>query len=516
VIVAMVVGMVTAALLALEAYRAVAYHRHTSQSVLRDYAALAADEMIRRSANEVGYFGYYPVATALARAAAAPGGLTPAALEALPAGGDTGRRPAGLVRSAFTWETGAGLAVHGAPSGAVAGWLAARLAAIPRPREGYTVLHGLIAGEPHTFVVTAVEGRPGLAGFEVALPALGEWLGRAFVRAPVLPAALGSGTVTNTSVSLVVRDHGGVERFRSQPQEWPELQVEVPYGDAYNGVLEGSVVRASLDPRAAGRLVIGGLPRSRLPTLLALVALSAGLLLTAAVQLRRERELQRLRSEFVASVSHELRTPLTQVRMFAETLLLDRVRSPDERQRALEILDKEARRLTHLVENLLVFSRAERGAVPVAAERRPLGPLVNETAETFRPLLAGTGARLETRCAEGVQAAVDADALRQILLNLLDNAVKYGPRGQTVRLLVEPLAAGARIAVEDEGPGVPARERARVFERFHRLDRDRDGPVAGTGIGLAVVRDLVQRHGGRCLVEAASGGGARFVVELPA
>jgi signal transduction histidine kinase len=374
----------------------------------------------------------------------------------------------------------------------------------------------VIAGEPHTFVASAVEGRPGLAGFEVALPALGEWLGRAFARGPLLPAALGRGTVTNASVSLAVHDHAGRQRFRSQPQEWPELQVEKPFGDTYGGVLEGSVVRASLDPRDAGRLVIGGLPRTRLPALLALVGLSGGLLLTAVVQLRRERDLQRLRAEFVASVSHELRTPLTQVRMFAETLLLDRVRSPEERQRALEIVDKEARRLAHLVENLLVFSRAERGVVPLAAERRDLAPLVQETADTFRPLLSGTGVSLEARCTEGVRAAVDADAFRQVLLNLLDNAVKYGPRGQTVRLLAEPHAGGARVAVEDQGPGVPARERERVFERFHRLDRDRLGPAAGTGIGLAVVRDLVERHGGSCRVEDAAGGGARFVVELPA
>jgi len=516
VIAAIVAGMVTAGLLALEAYRAAAYHRRTARSVLRDYAALAAGEMIRRSANELGYYGYYPLSTALAGAVRRDGRLTPEAVAALSKRDDAQRHPMRLIQTAFTWEPRSGLTTVGPhPRADVTAWLSSRLAAAGAARAGYTVLHGLIAGQPHTFVVAGIEGQPTRVGFETALPALSEWLERAFARAPVLPPSLGSGAVTNDLVALVVRDHGGVERFRSRAQEWPELQVDVPFGDAYDGVLMGSTVRASLDPAEARRLVIGGLPRSRVPALLGLLAVTGGLLLTALVLLRRERQLQRLRSEFVASVSHELRTPLTQIRMFAETLLLDRVRSPDEGRRALEIIDKEARRLTNLVENLLMFSRSERGTVRPAGEPRALAPFVHEIAEGFRPLLAGTDARLEPRLDEDVRAAVDPDALRQVVLNLLDNAVKYGPKGQTVRLCVERASDMARIVVEDEGPGIPEGERRRVFERFQRLDRESERAVAGTGIGLAVVRDLVTSMGGRCFVEAAARGGARFVVELP-
>jgi signal transduction histidine kinase len=238
--------------------------------------------------------------------------------------------------------------------------------------------------------------------------------------------------------------------------------------------------------------------------------------LTALLQLRRERALQRLRAEFVASVSHELRTPLSQIRMFAETLLLGRVRSEEERRRALEIMDREARRLTHLVENVLQFSRGERGIVPLALERRGLAPLLRELLEQFGPLAAGSGATLTATLDESAVAAVDADALRQVLLNLLDNAVKYGPRGQDVIVKLERTPSGARLSVEDQGPGVPMSERRRVFERFQRLARDRHSAVAGTGIGLAVVRDLVVRHGGRVGIEDGSRGGARFFVELPA
>jgi signal transduction histidine kinase len=514
VIAPLVAGMFTAGLLALEAYRAAAYHRRATESVLRDYAALAAGEMIRRSANEIGYYGYYPLTTALAHAARDSRGWTPQTVSSALQADEALRRASSLVRTVFASEVGSVRSLDEPFDPEVGGWLAGRLAAAGRPSGGYTVLHGLVGGRPHTFVFGPVEGRRAVVGFEVALPALSEWLGRAFARAPVLPPSLGRGGVTNAYVSLVVADHGGIERFRSLAREWPELRVEVPFGDAYEGVLQGSMVRVSLDPGAADRLVIGGLPRSRLPALLAVLAVTLGLFLTALLQLRRERELQRLRSEFVSSVSHELRTPLTQIRMFAETLLLERVRSPDERGRALEIVDKEARRLTHLVENLLQFSRNERGTTEIVLEDRELAPLVREVAEGFRPLLGGTHVGLDLEAPEGIRARVDADALRQVLLNLLDNAVKYGPPRQEVRLTVARTDGRARIAVEDQGPGIPFRDGERIFERFHRLSRDRTR-VAGTGIGLSVVRDIVARHGGRCFVEKSASGGARFVVELP-
>jgi len=516
VIAPLVAGMFTAGLLALEAYRAAVYHRRTAESVLHDYATLAASEMIRRSANEIGYYGYYPLETALERAARDPRGLAPPVLSAALHADEVLRRASSLLQTAFTADVGSRVKSLDAPfEPEVERWLTGRLAATVPPRSGYAVLHGVIAGRPHTFVFGPVDGRRTVVGFEVALAALPDWLGRAFARAPVLPPSLGSGGVTNSSVSLVVSDHGGIERFRSLAQEWPELRVQVPFGDAYEGVLQGSTVRVSLDPAAADRLVIGGLPRPRLPALLAVLGATMGLLFTALLQLRRERELQRLRSEFVSSVSHELRTPLTQIRMFAETLLLGRVRSPHERRRALEIVDKEARRLTHLVENLLQFSRSERGATEMMLEERELGSVVREVADAFRPLLGSTHVGLDVEIEEGVRARIDAEALRQVLLNLLDNAVKYGPPRQQVRMVVARAGDGARIAVDDQGPGVPVGDRERVFERFHRLSRDRTR-VAGTGIGLSVVRDIVTRHGGRCFVETSPRDGARFVVELPA
>jgi two-component system phosphate regulon sensor histidine kinase PhoR len=312
-----------------------------------------------------------------------------------------------------------------------------------------------------------------------------------------------------------VVDHGGVERFR-QGAGVTALGVELPFGDAYSGVLAGSRLRVAVAPAAARNLVIGGLPRSRLPVLLGLLTLSTALVVSALLQLHRERALQRLRGEFVASVSHELRTPLTQIRLFAETLLLDRVRSAQEGRQALEVIDREARRLAHLVENVMLFSRAERGLAPLAPSPRQLAPLLREVLAQFTPLAAGAGVRLTAELDETAAAPVDADALRQVLLNLLDNACKYGPRGQELRVGLSGSRDRVRLWVDDEGPGVPAPARRQVFTRFHRLERDRRSAVAGTGIGLALVDDLVRRHGGKVWIEDGERGGARFVVELPA
>jgi signal transduction histidine kinase len=261
--------------------------------------------------------------------------------------------------------------------------------------------------------------------------------------------------------------------------------------------------------------VIGGLPRSRLPLLLAALALASGLLAAAILLLRRERALSGLRSDFVSSVSHELRTPLAQIRLFAETLLLDRVRTPEERRRSLEIIDQEARRLTQLVENTLLFSRAERGAVALDREPQDVARLVRQTIESFAPLAGARQARLTAEVPETLTATVDEGAFRQILLNLLDNAVKYGPAGQEVRITLEGASKELRLAVEDDGPGIPERDRERVWQRFVRLDRDRETPAAGAGIGLSVVRDLVSLHFGRVSIEEGAGGGCRFVVSIP-
>lgn len=325
---------------------------------------------------------------------------------------------------------------------------------------------------------------------------------------PLLPPALaGTG---NDMLGISVATRGGFPVFESAS---PGATVTA------QGVLDdaagGFTYRVSLKPEAAGRLVIGGLPRSRLPLLLGLLALTAGLLGVAVMQLRREHDLSRLRSDFVSSVSHELRTPLAQIRLFSETLLLGRVRSEGEGRRSLEIIHQESRRLAHLVENVLYFARTERGAQQLSPVSTRMADLASEVMETFGPLAQAARASMRLHVRDDTRALVDPGAVRQILLNLLDNAAKYGRPGQTITVTLDRRGGDLVIMVDDEGPGVPREARERIWQPYARLGPAASSGIAGTGIGLAVVRDLAALHGGTASVEDAPGGGARFAVTLP-
>lgn len=277
----------------------------------------------------------------------------------------------------------------------------------------------------------------------------------------------------------------------------------------------GFVIRASIQAPAARAILGGTLPSSQRPKFIGLMVLASLLLLVVLVLTKRESELAQVRADFVSGVSHELRTPLAQIRMFTETLLLGRVRNEAERKRSLEIIDQEAKRLTALVDNVLHLSRAERGAVRLTPAATPLAPAVREVIETFAQLPRSRGVEFRGELEDRLIASVDPNALRQILLNLLDNAVKYGPPRQRVYVGLAMFEEHARLWVDDEGPGIPVRERERVFEAFYRATTNLDSKVVGTGIGLAVVRELAGLLGGKVWAEDAPGGGARIVVEFP-
>ena len=276
---------------------------------------------------------------------------------------------------------------------------------------------------------------------------------------------------------------------------------------------------ATINPAGAQVLVAGGLPPSRVPLILALLVLAVAVGGAAGLLLRREHRLARLREDFVSGVSHELRTPLTQIRVLSELLETDGFRSSAERTRAVGVIHRESLRLTNLVDNILEFTRLRRAAPAREPTSVALGDVVREVADTLRPLIEAQGSRLELSIAEELDVRGDRDAVSRVLRNLIENAAKYGPPAQTIGLSLDRSGSngGARITVDDEGPGIPAHERARIWQPYYRLDRDRNAPVGGSGLGLSVVADLVRELGGSVSVTDAPGPGpgARFMVELP-
>lgn len=355
-------------------------------------------------------------------------------------------------------------------------------------------------------------------GFIVPTEALGGLIGHWYGKRPLLPRSVGRTAANDSLLHVRVQAPDGMPLLVSNGEYRPGLASHDTVAEAWGGLGVEVNVRSS----GASELVAGGLPPSRTPLFLGMLALVVLLGVTGLVQIRREEELARLRDDFVSGVSHELRTPLAQIRMFAELQSAGKLRSEEERSRAVTVIDREARRLSHLVENVLRFSQLRR---PVNGDRPrravPLDDAIDEATEGFRPQLAARDVRICRRTEPELTVEATSGSVRQILVNLLDNAAKYGPRGQTVTLRTERAdghrASGRiRIVVDDEGPGVPKPDRGRIWAPYRRLDRDVRGREPGTGVGLAVVAALARENGGEAWVEDAPGGGARFVVELPA
>ncbi len=270
---------------------------------------------------------------------------------------------------------------------------------------------------------------------------------------------------------------------------------------------------ATYDSSAGGGFFALG---AALVGLLVLAILAAGALLVR--QARISDAEAALKTSFVANVSHELKTPLTTIRLYAELLAQGRVRDEARRADYLVTIGRETQRLARLVGNVLDFSRLEQGKKKYDRAGFDLAAELRRLAATHAPRLAEAGLELRVESPGSLAITSDRDAVEQIVLNLLDNACKYAAQGGEVCLsLTPPRAAGAdvELRVADRGPGVPAEQRERVFEKFHRVDDRLTAEKGGAGLGLSIARRLARGLGGELRCGARAGGGAEFVLSLP-
>lgn len=236
------------------------------------------------------------------------------------------------------------------------------------------------------------------------------------------------------------------------------------------------------------------------------------------------RRLESLRRDFVANVSHELRTPVTAILSAAETLEIALAKDPENAQRFLGIIERNAARLQRLIEDLLDLSRIESRELRLRPERFAFEPFATHLLGMFRERAEKRGISLKLEAAKALDIDADRRALEQVLTNLVDNAVKYCPEGSTVVLRAERAesadgavggAPGARLRVEDDGGGIEERHLPRLFERFYRVDAGRSREMGGTGLGLSIVKHLVEAMGGSIDVESKVGKGTTFDVRIP-
>ena len=232
--------------------------------------------------------------------------------------------------------------------------------------------------------------------------------------------------------------------------------------------------------------------------------------------LTEERGLEQMRADFVATVSHELRTPLAAIYGAAVTLRRSDLQLGDEmRAKLLEVVADESDRLANIVNDVLLASHLDSGQLHLQIETVDATKVTESVLEATRTHLPDN-VTLEVKAAKRLPAvAADEQQLRQVLLNLVENAIKYSPDGGRVEIELARNERSVRWVVSDEGLGIPPSERRRIFEKFYRLDPDMTRGIGGTGLGLYISRELVRRLNGRIWVEGNNGRGSRFHVELP-
>ena len=229
-----------------------------------------------------------------------------------------------------------------------------------------------------------------------------------------------------------------------------------------------------------------------------------------------EAEVLRLKAEFVSNVSHELKTPLTLIRMFGETLESGLVVDEAKRKEFSSIIRTESERLTHLIDNVLDFSKMDAGRKVYQFEEADLVEVVRSTVEAYKFQARDLGFEIESHCSdEPIFARIDKDAISQAILNVLSNATKYSEVEKYIRLEVAQEGPAAKISVEDRGVGIPNESLGKIFEKFYRVPNDKTRETRGTGLGLTLTKHIVEAHRGTIEVESTVGKGSVFTIRLP-
>ena len=539
----MLVSILMMGVLGHQTFIAVTSQQQLVESVLKDYSSLAADEFIRRS-NAVISHGYTPMLGYLSRlldGAPLPdhdfNGLFDKFnlsfnkktlfynhTKSLRKSGFVGEREKlaqGLFRVTSMDEL---MEISGRhPPDVVVQRLMVDLHLPPVGKNQNSLVrsfHTIYDGAHYNFVYARALSGSGIVGIWINNDAALDWLEYFVTSAPLLPATLTQDKLENENV--FVKLLSGDELIYMQGTYHPDgPSVSRIYGK--NEAIYGDMrLTLGIAPDVGPSLIIGGLPSARLPFIYGdLVVVFGGLWFIAAilmvialVLIFRDQSLAFMRADFVSRVSHELRTPLAQIMMFAQTLMLGRVRSNEERRRSLEVIDKEAQRLSHLVDNILQFSRIDRGHTKVNIVSHPIYPLVHEIVDQFELIMQEGQLEMTSTVDSGVEVMLDVDAFRQMFLNLLDNAVKFSPVGEKIDVKLSESSNRVDLSIEDRGVGIPIGSRDRIWEPYYRAHDGMESAVGGTGIGLTIVRELARLQDISVAVIDREGGGSQFVISF--
>jgi signal transduction histidine kinase len=245
------------------------------------------------------------------------------------------------------------------------------------------------------------------------------------------------------------------------------------------------------------------------------VLILAGVIMTLQAA-THEAEIARLRSDFVSNVSHELKTPLSLIRLFGETLESDQLKDGEKRKEFSRIIARESQRLSYLIDNVLDFSKIDSGRKEYVLAKEDLVKVLSNTLETYQFYLRDQGFEFDVSLPRSpIIMPMDKDAMVQAFLNLLNNAEKYSGERKHIGVKMIAKKDEAWITVEDRGSGIPPSDLKHIFEKFFRVEHGPAREVQGCGLGLTIVKNTVESHGGRISVESEVGKGSRFIIKLP-
>jgi two-component system phosphate regulon sensor histidine kinase PhoR len=228
------------------------------------------------------------------------------------------------------------------------------------------------------------------------------------------------------------------------------------------------------------------------------------------------RRLEQIRQGFVANVSHELRTPLSNIKGYAETLLGGAIRDEANSKEFIDIIYRESERLSKIIDDLLDISRMESGKVKMVFLPVEAGPAIKKAMDVLKNSAAGKSINIELSIPVNLpRMLADEGRFTQVLLNLLDNAIKYTPERGNISIVASKKDNFLQIEVADTGAGIPEKDIPRIFERFYRVDKARSRELGGTGLGLSIVKHIVQSHGGEVWVKSVLGKGSTFSFTVP-
>ncbi len=329
----------------------------------------------------------------------------------------------------------------------------------------------------------------------------------------VLPTVL-TDNKDNAGLSFFLKNALDNTLWQSTDAEETTNNHRIIIDDDYGALFAGYVLTAHIDHKLASQLIIGGLPQTQLPQLLILIGLAISAMVIMFWLYRRTSLLTRQKEQFIARASHELKTPLTQIRLFAETLELGREKDDAKQHHYLKVIHQESIRLSHLVDNILQQQQIQQNQIKVLPEAINLRTFMTDLRSQQDIMWQQKNIAVDIDIEPELLIQTDPNLLKQILINVLDNAVKFGPEQQTLNIQAHNHDHKTILKITDQGPGIPKQQVEQMLQNYQRLERDEHRGINGNGLGLSIANTLCQQLGGQLLFEHPTTG-LTVVIELP-